>query len=76
MQDKTGATYGLANHEKYSKYTITYSNLTNKSEEEKAGICSSCGAPLNIENGRCAYCGKYIGDTYSDILIVNINKKY
>jgi len=75
-QDKFGNNYGLDSFEKYSKYTITYSNLTDKSKEEKQGECSSCGAPLNIENGRCAYCGKYIGDTYSDILIININKKF
>ena len=76
QQDKHGQTYGFANFEKYSKYSITFINLVNKSDVEQEGVCSKCGAPLKIENGRCAYCGKFIGDTYSDFLITNINKSY
>lgn len=76
QQDKHGQTYGFANFEKYSRYSITYTNLIDKSEVEQEGFCSKCGAPLKIEDGRCAYCGKFIGDTYSEFLITNINKSY
>ena len=68
--------YREYNEYEYSRYSITYRNLINKSEEEKKGYCSNCGAPLEIKDNRCAYCDKFIGDTYSEYLITNINKSY
>jgi predicted lipid-binding transport protein (Tim44 family) len=43
-------------------------------QTQLASSCPSCGAPLSLENGKCAYCGAFVRSTSSDWVVDSIEQ--
>ncbi|PZR60995.1 MAG: hypothetical protein DLM53_10100 [Candidatus Eremiobacter antarcticus] len=43
-------------------------------QTQLASTCPSCGAPLSLENGKCAYCGAFVRSTSSDWVVDSIEQ--
>lgn len=44
-------------------------------QTQLASTCPSCGAPLSLQNGRCAYCGAFVKTSSSDWVIDSIEQQ-
>lgn len=43
-------------------------------QTQLAGTCPSCGAPLSLKDGKCAYCGGYVRSLSSDWVVDSIEQ--
>ncbi len=44
-------------------------------QTQLASTCPSCGAPLSLQNGRCAYCGAFVKTSSSDWVVDSIEQQ-
>lgn len=47
---------------------------TTAGQTQLASTCPSCGAPLSLQNGKCAYCGAYLRMSSSDWVVDSIQQ--
>jgi len=44
-------------------------------QTQLASTCPSCGAPLSLQNGKCAYCGAFVKTSSSDWVVDSIEQQ-
>lgn len=47
---------------------------TTAGQTQLASTCPSCGAPLSLQNGKCAYCGAFVRTSSSDWVVDSIQQ--